>query len=299
MTNTVILKRSSVANAVPTVANLTEGELALNYTDGNLFYKTAANTISVIASNKFLSVTGNVTGGNIITGGLVSATGNITGSYFIGNGSQLTGITVAAGSQIISGTSNVTVAANSNVTVGVTGTTVATFSTAGISLPGNLNATGNVTGNYIFGNGSQLTGITSNVTVGGANTNVQFNDNGALGGVVGFTFNKNTNTLAVANVNVANSLTFSSNAGGNISFVAANTANNVAFIVPVTSGTSKQVVGVIDQATQQLGWKTVPTYYISVGLRSGGSYLAPPAPVLRVYPVRLRDNSFINVATTQ
>jgi hypothetical protein len=282
MTNTVILKRSSVANAVPTVANLTEGELALNYTDGNLFYKTAANTISVIASNKFLSVTGNV-----------------TASYFIGDGSLLTNITVAAGSQIVSGTSNVTVAANSNVTVGVTGTTVATFSTAGIALPGNLNATGNVSGNYIFGNGSQLTGITSNVTVGGANTNVQFNDNGALGGVVGFTFNKNTNTLAVANVNVANSLTFSSSAGGNISFVAANTANNVAFIVPVTSGTSKQVVGVIDQATQQLGWKTVPTYYISVGLRTGGSYLAPPAPVLRVYPVRLRDNSFINVATTQ
>jgi hypothetical protein len=156
---------------------------------------------------------------------------------------------------------------------------------------------GNVSGNYFIGNGSQLTGIAA--TVGGANTNVQFNDNGTLGGVSGFTFNKTANTLAVANVNVTDSLKFSSSAGGNISFVAANTANNVAFIVPVTSGTSKQVLGVIDQGTQQLGWKTVPTYYISVGLRTGGSYLAPPAPVLRVYPVRLRDNSFINVATTQ
>ena len=86
MTNTVILKRSSVANAVPTVANLTEGELALNYTDGNLFYKTAANTISVIASNKFLSVTGNVTGGNIVTSGIVTATGNITGGNIITTG---------------------------------------------------------------------------------------------------------------------------------------------------------------------------------------------------------------------
>jgi hypothetical protein len=40
----------------------------------------------------------------------------------------------------------------------------------------------------------------------GANTNVQFNDSGALGGSAGFTFNKTTN-----NVLVANALTVSSN----------------------------------------------------------------------------------------
>jgi hypothetical protein len=36
---------------------------------------------------------GNVIGGNITTAGRVTATGNVTGNYFIGNGSQLTGIT--------------------------------------------------------------------------------------------------------------------------------------------------------------------------------------------------------------
>ena len=40
-----------------------------------------------------VSATGNVTGGNILTGGLISATGNITANYYFGNGSQLTGIT--------------------------------------------------------------------------------------------------------------------------------------------------------------------------------------------------------------
>jgi hypothetical protein len=261
MTNTVILKRSSVANAVPTVANLTEGELALNYTDGNLFYKTAANTISVIASNKFLSVTGNVTGGNIVTGGLVSATGNInganiiasqivsannniiinsngveggqlvmawanvnglvgqanstwnldtdssntfrlfyqngvgatsimlqanstsnvvsfpstagisatgniTGSYFIGNGSQLTGITVAAGSSIVNGTSNVVVAANGNVTVGVAGSAaVATFTTAGL-VANSVAATNNGQGtNFKVGDDAWLGDINTADTV--------------------------------------------------------------------------------------------------------------------------------------
>jgi hypothetical protein len=45
--------------------------------------------------NAFLttvSVTGNVQGGNIRTAGLITATGNITGNFFLGNGSQLTGL---------------------------------------------------------------------------------------------------------------------------------------------------------------------------------------------------------------
>lgn len=102
MTNTVQLKRSSVANSIPSAGNLVAGELAINYTDGNLFYKNSSNVVTVIASNKFLSVSGNV-----------------TGNYFIGNGSQLTGIN-ATSSQISNGTSNVAiVAANGNVQVAV------------------------------------------------------------------------------------------------------------------------------------------------------------------------------------
>ena len=102
MTNTVQLKRSSIANSIPGAGNLVAGELAINYTDGNLFYKNDSNVVTVIASNKFLSVSGNV-----------------TGNYFIGNGSQLTGIN-ATSSQISNGTSNVAiVAANGNVQVAV------------------------------------------------------------------------------------------------------------------------------------------------------------------------------------
>jgi hypothetical protein len=75
MSNTIKLKRSNVANAVPASGNLEPGELAINYTDGNLFYKNNANTVTVIASNQFVSVYG-----------------NITGNLFIGNGSQLSNI---------------------------------------------------------------------------------------------------------------------------------------------------------------------------------------------------------------
>jgi hypothetical protein len=95
MTNTVLIKRSGVANSVPVTGNLSLGELAINYNDGNLFYKNSGGAVTVIASNKFLSVSGNITGGNVLASGIVSATGNVTGNYFIGNGSQLTGITVS------------------------------------------------------------------------------------------------------------------------------------------------------------------------------------------------------------
>jgi len=100
MTNTVLIKRSGVANSVPGSGNLIAGELAINYTDGNLFYKNSSNVVTVIASNQFLSVTGNV-----------------TANYFIGNGSQLTGISVTT---IANGTSNISiVSANGNVQVAV------------------------------------------------------------------------------------------------------------------------------------------------------------------------------------
>ena len=50
--------------------------------------------------------------------GNINADGNITAPYYFGNGSQLTGITVAAGTSIINGTSNVSIpVANSNVQV--------------------------------------------------------------------------------------------------------------------------------------------------------------------------------------
>jgi hypothetical protein len=45
-----------------------------------------------VTVDTFITATGNVTGGNVRTVGQVSATGNVTGNYFIGNGSQLTGV---------------------------------------------------------------------------------------------------------------------------------------------------------------------------------------------------------------
>jgi len=46
MANNILLKKSSVAAKVPTTGDLDYGELALNYADGALYYKTSGNAIA-------------------------------------------------------------------------------------------------------------------------------------------------------------------------------------------------------------------------------------------------------------
>ena len=153
-------------------------------------------TVVTASGSSTLSLSGNITGGNLISNGLISATGNITGgniitegnitgNYILGNGALLTGV-ITSVANINSGTSNVTVVSpDGDITVGVGGTSnIAVFSNAGQDVSGYLTATGNVsggnlntvgqitaigniTGNYFIGNGSQLTGIAAGDTIGG------------------------------------------------------------------------------------------------------------------------------------
>lgn len=48
MSSKIILKKSSVASKVPLATDLDYGELALNYADGKIYYKNAANNIASI-----------------------------------------------------------------------------------------------------------------------------------------------------------------------------------------------------------------------------------------------------------
>ena len=93
MTNTIKIKRSSVPGKTPAAGDLDFGELAINYADGNLFFKDSSNAVATIASTKFVNVTGNVTAAN-----------------FFGNGSTLSGINSFGNVAVTGGNS---IAANS------------------------------------------------------------------------------------------------------------------------------------------------------------------------------------------
>lgn len=120
----------------------------------------------------------------------LSATGNITGNYFIGNGSQLTGLAETYG--------NANVAAN-----------LAAFGSNPIS------TTGNITAGYFLGNGSQLTGLnTSSISNGNSNVQVYANSNIAISS------NGVSNVMVVTSqdVTITGNLTVTGNAtlSGNI-----------------------------------------------------------------------------------
>jgi hypothetical protein len=95
-----------------------------------------------IRAQGIISTTGNVTGGNIVTGG------NVTASFFLGDGSQLTGIPGSYG--------------NSNV---------ATYLASGTN-SNNITTTGNVSGTYIIGDGSFLTNVSGGGSSNYTNANV-------------------------------------------------------------------------------------------------------------------------------
>lgn len=73
-----------------------------------------------VNSNIAVSSYANLTVGNIVSGN-ASISGNVTANYFLGNGSQLSGI-ITSVTKIINGTSDVTAYENSNVAVSVGGT---------------------------------------------------------------------------------------------------------------------------------------------------------------------------------
>jgi hypothetical protein len=150
--NVTTLLAAYGSNTISTTGNVTSGNVSTgglisaagNITGTNLFGTVQTGTqlnITSLGTLSSLTVSGNATAGNI------SATGNIVGSYFIGNGSQLTGISasygnanVAAnlavfGSNPISTTGNIT---GGNLTTAGTMTAATVTETSSIALKENF-----------------------------------------------------------------------------------------------------------------------------------------------------------------
>ena len=112
-----ISNAATVGTTLNVTGNVTGGNIIFgagqvtgsgNVTGGNL------KTTSVLITSSTVSASGNIDGGNLRTSQQISATGNITsaaniaGTYFIGNGSQLTGLSLGVSvTKIENGTSKV------------------------------------------------------------------------------------------------------------------------------------------------------------------------------------------------
>jgi hypothetical protein len=151
---------------------VTAGNISATAHTGTTVSVTANITGGNVLTGGLISSTANITGGNILTAGLISATGNVTGNYILGNGAFLTGV-ITSVANINNGTSNVAIpVANGNVQVSVGGTSnVAVFTTAGELINGLLSVSGNVTGGNILTGGliSATSTITSAANITGGN----------------------------------------------------------------------------------------------------------------------------------
>ena len=84
MAQIIKFKRSTTSGAVPQVGSIEYGEIAMNVTDGKVFFKKGNDTIQeLVATNTSNPITGSI-----------NLTGAVTASYFVGDGSRLENITV-------------------------------------------------------------------------------------------------------------------------------------------------------------------------------------------------------------
>ena len=142
-----ISNAATVGTTLSVTGNSTVGNLNTNGIVSAIGNVRGGNvtTPGVVSSSGAVIAGGNVSGGNITTVGTISSAGNITstanisGQFFIGNGSQLTGLTQAISvAKIENTTSEIVIGApggNANVTIGGTAN-VAVFTTSGLVLNG-------------------------------------------------------------------------------------------------------------------------------------------------------------------
>jgi len=186
-----------------------------------------SNVVALLAGfgSNTLSTTGNVTGGNLVTGAQVVASGVIQSGTGLSTGGYLS----------VDGDAD------------LHKTTVT----------GNLSATGNITGSYVLGNGSQLTGLPATYS----NSNVQaylptYSGNiGALTVTGNLTVTGTTSTVNTEVVNVSESVVGNIDAGnvrtaGQVSATGNITGN---FFIgngsTLSSVTAANVVGTVANAT--------------------------------------------------
>ena len=207
------------SNVVQISQSTNDGIIATPVSTGNLIIQTnvsgvtytvatalGANGAFAIANaatvGTTLSVTGNVTGGNLLTGGLVSSTGNITG-----------------GNLVTLGLANV---ASASVTGNVNAGNLRTVGQ--VTATGNVVSAANISGTFILGNGSQLTGISAAVSVSKISNGTSEANIGASGGNANISIGGTANVVVfttgtaffISDISVSGIQKIGSNAVGNI-----------------------------------------------------------------------------------
>jgi hypothetical protein len=234
--------------------------------NGNVNISAVGNANIVVVTGTGVNIAGTLNTGS----GNINTTGNVSGAYFIGNGSQLTGITAGAVAAVANGNSNVNIpVANGNITfssagnanimvlTGV-GANLSGSMTIGAGTGGNISGANNISANYLTAaNALTVTGnaAASNLTVGTGS-------GGAITGANSITANYFVgngyylNTVSAVSVANGNSNVNISTANGNVTVSVTGTSN----VVTITN-TGVNVTGTLSTGTANI----TANYYIGNG----------------------------------
>jgi hypothetical protein len=204
ITGNYILGNISQASGFPATYGNSNVATFLAAFGSNTISTTGNVTVGNILPAGYVSAAGNVRGANFNTDGTVSATGNITGNYFIGNGSQLTGIVSSYG--------------NANVVANLAALSSNPVSTTGNVTGGNLlfgtgivSGTGNITAGNIGITGGSLTWANASIVQTSA-SDLSITGDGqvtvrSLDGTYQWTFDNAGNLTAPGNVSASGNVT--------------------------------------------------------------------------------------------
>jgi hypothetical protein len=262
----ISLYNSSTAAAAPTAGNLANGELAINITDGKLFYKDNGGSVQVIA---WKNVPVNTLSGTVAIsqGGTGQTTASAafnalspittTGDLIVGNGTNsATRLGIGANGTILTsnGTTATWVAAAptgvTSFSAGTTGFTPSTGTTGAVTLAGTLAVANGGTGQTSYTDGQLLIGNSTGNTLAKATL--------TAGSGVSITNGSGSITIAATG------------SGGTVTSVSVVSANGLAGTVANATTTpaitlSTSVTGVLRGNGTAISAATAGTDYVAPG----------------------------------
>jgi filamentous hemagglutinin len=275
----------------------------IQFNDGDVLAGSAAFTFD--KTSNAVTASGNISAGNLSTGGVVTATGNVSGGNITTGGEVVATGNVSGGNLTTAGA----VVATGNVSGGNISAGSGTIVTTGNIDGGNINATANVTGQGAVFSGNVtaanfIGNVFGNIGAAGANTNIQFNDGDVLAGSAAFTFDKTSNVVtATGNISAGNLSTGGEvTATGNVSGGNLNTAGTVVATGNVDGGninaTSEITAGTTVTATGNVSGGNITTGGVvtAIGNITGGNLITTGTADLG--NIRITGNDITNFASS-
>jgi len=221
------LSSNVVTSSLTTVGTLGTLSVSGNITSGNINSPgqvVATGNVSGgnLSATTRINAAGNITGGNLITGGVISATGaissagNVTGAYLIGNGSQISGLSISSNAALLVGT-----VLSANV---VDSSLQSVGQLNNLVVSNALGGTGTVTSNNVSA-GNEIS-ATGNITGGNINTAGVVSSSGTIvttGNITGGNLSVGTGNIIGGNIDINTGIT----SGATVSAVANITGGNL------------------------------------------------------------------------